>query len=59
MSDFWMLFIFAIICILIAYGLGCQIGYKRGEADGKYRAIMQYIEMKAKLQSKGDKDVQV
>lgn len=54
MSDFWLLFIVAVLCIIIAYGLGVQIGYKRGVADGKYRAIMQYIEMKAKLQTKED-----
>ena len=48
----------SLIGLFIAYGLGIQIGYKRGLADGKYKAIMQYIEMRAKLQIKEDKDAE-
>ena len=59
MSDFWMLFIAAVLCIILAYLWGLQFGYKRGLADGKYKAIMQYIEMKAKLQIKEDKDANI
>lgn len=48
-----------ILCIILAYLWGLQYGYKRGLADGKYEAIMQYIEMRAKLQIKEDKDAKL
>ena len=48
-----------ILCIILAYLWGLQYGYKRGLADGKYKAIMQYIEMKAKLHFKEDKDAEL
>lgn len=49
MSDYFWLCVAAVLCIILAYLWGLQYGYKRGVADGKYKAIMQYIEMKAKL----------
>lgn len=33
-SDFWLLFIFSILAIILSYLLGLQVGYKRGHADG-------------------------
>lgn len=41
MSDFWLLFIFAIICIIIAYGLGFQIGFSKGIKHKYYEALLE------------------
>lgn len=41
MSDFWLLFIFSIICILIAYGLGYQIGFGKGRKDKYYQLLFE------------------
>ena len=35
-----MLFIAAIICICIAYGLGFQVGYRKGAKDDYYQRLI-------------------
>lgn len=44
MSNFWMLFIVAIICIIIAYGLGFQIGFSKGIKHKYYEALLERAE---------------
>lgn len=41
MTDFFWLCIAAIACICIAYGLGIQIGYKRGYRDWYYKKLFE------------------
>lgn len=41
MSDFWMLFIVAVICIIIAYGLGYQMGFGKGRKDKYYQLLLE------------------
>lgn len=48
MSDFWMLFIASILCICIAYGLGVQVGYKRGCRDTALDHAIKSAEEKAR-----------
>ena len=44
MSDFWLLFIFAIICICVAYGLGYQIGFGKGIKHKYYETLLEQAE---------------
>ena len=44
MNDFWMLFCFSIISIIIAYGLGYQVGCHRGYKDRCYEEIFEHAE---------------
>lgn len=44
MSDFWMLFIAAILSIIAAYGLGFQVGYHRGYKHRCYEEIFEHAE---------------
>ena len=44
MSDFWLLFCFSIISIIIAYGLGYQVGFHRGYKHRCYEEIFEHAE---------------
>lgn len=40
MSDFWMLFIAAILSIIAAYGLGFHVGFDRGVKHRYYEDLI-------------------
>ncbi len=42
MSDFWLLFCFSIISIIIAYGFGYQVGFHRGYKHRYYEDLLEH-----------------
>ena len=54
MSDFWLLFIFAIICICIAYCLGYQMGFGKGIKHKYYEGIFETADRNWILKFKPD-----
>ncbi len=55
MSDFWLLFIFAIICICIAYGFGYQVGFGKGIKHKYYEALLEQAEKIMEVKNQDEK----
>ena len=49
MSDLTWIIIAGIVCICIAYGLGGQLGYRRGYRDAVLEQCIKEAEAKAKM----------
>lgn len=43
MSNFWMLFIAAILSIIAAYGLGFHVGFDRGVRHKYYEDLLEHV----------------
>ena len=54
MSDFWILFIAAILSIIAAYGLGFQVGYHRGYRHKYYEDLLEHANNITEVKTNGD-----
>lgn len=58
MSDYFWLCVASILCICVAYGLGIQIGYKRGLVVGRYEYVKKMLNAKYGIKEKEDSDAE-